>query len=77
MKIIICLFVQFSTGGKLSDLHPEHKFLRVKGGFLAVKVYRENNYPVLKVAQYDVNGNIVNVRSNNKKEIGDILCGLK
>ncbi len=77
MKIIICLFVQFSTGGKRSNLHHEHKFLRVRGGFLAVKISQENNYPVLKFAHYDVDGNIVNVRSNNKKEIGDILCGLK
>jgi len=39
---------------------PEHKFLRVKGGFLRGEVYRENNMPALKFQHYDVDGNVVN-----------------
>ena len=58
-----------AQGWKQSDLFPEHKFLRVKGGFLAVKVYRENNSPVLKFTHYDVDGNIVNEEVIKKYDI--------
>lgn len=41
------------------DKRPEHKFLRVKGGFLAVQVYQTNK-PTIKFMHCDVDGNIVN-----------------
>lgn len=59
---------EFSQGA-VSDSHaggweqdnkkPEHKFLRVKGGFLATKVYREVGVPKIKFLHYDVDGHIV------------------
>ncbi len=49
-----------AQGWDQNDKRPEHKFLRVKGGFLAVKVYREDNMPKIEFIHYDVDGNIVN-----------------
>ncbi|MGJ8737509.1 alkaline phosphatase D family protein, partial [Zobellia laminariae] len=49
-----------AQGWNQEDLRPEHKFLRVKGGFLAVNVYRENNEAVIEFTHYDVDGNEVN-----------------
>lgn len=48
-----------AQGWKQEDLRPEHKFLRVKGGFLAVKVYREKELPVIEFIHHDVDGNEV------------------
>ncbi len=60
---------EFSSGPG-SDAHaggwseenrmPDHRFLRVKGGYLICKVYRENDTPVLKFEHRDVEGNIMN-----------------
>ena len=36
------------------DKFPEHKFLRVKGGFLRGEVSRENNLPTLKFQHFDL-----------------------
>jgi alkaline phosphatase D len=41
------------------DVRPEHRFLRVKGGFLRGEVLRENGLPKLVFQHYDVDGNIV------------------
>lgn len=59
---------EFSTGPG-SDSHaggwpingkrPEHRFLRVKGGYLLGNVYRENGIPILKFQHCDVDGNVV------------------
>ena len=49
-----------AQGWDQNDRRPEHRFLRVKGGFLAVKVYREGNTPIVEFIHYDVDGNIVN-----------------
>jgi alkaline phosphatase D len=49
-----------AQGWSQDDKRPEHKFLRVNGGFLAVKIYRESNRPVIEFIHYDVDGNIVN-----------------
>lgn len=38
---------------------PEHRFLRVKGGFLKGSITRENNVPVLKFQHFDVKGKVV------------------
>ena len=47
-------------GWKQSDVRPEHRFLRVKGGFLRGHVSRENGSPTLTFQHIDVDGNVVN-----------------
>lgn len=49
-----------AQGWDKNDIRPEHKFLRVKGGFLGVKVYRENDEAIIEFIHYDVDGNEVN-----------------
>ncbi|WP_372774267.1 alkaline phosphatase [Mangrovibacterium sp.] len=46
-----------AQGWNEDDIKPEHKFLRVKGGFLAVNIYRENDQPMICFTHYDVDGN--------------------
>ncbi len=46
-------------GWNPNDLRPEHKFLRVKGGYLVGKVFTEKNVTKLKFEHRDVNGNKV------------------
>lgn len=48
------------------DRRPEHEFLRVKGGFLAVEVYRKENTPFITFSHRDVNGLIVHQHTMNK-----------
>lgn len=48
-----------AQGWDPNDLRPEHKFLRVKGGFLHVSVYRDNHVPIINFSHYDVDGTIV------------------
>ncbi|WP_010136386.1 alkaline phosphatase D family protein [Ochrovirga pacifica] len=49
-----------AQGWSPDDKKPEHKFLRVAGGFLGVKVYREKGKPIIEFIHYDVDGNEVN-----------------
>ncbi|MBB3700760.1 alkaline phosphatase D family protein [Flammeovirga yaeyamensis] len=49
-----------AQGWKQEDVRPEHKFLRVKGGFVAVNVFRENNIPTIEFVHFDCKGNEVN-----------------
>lgn len=46
-------------GWEQDDLRPEHRFLRVKGGFLFGKVTNTNNTQRLIFQHYDVDGNVV------------------
>ena len=46
-------------GWNQSDLRPEHRFLRVKGGYLAGKVTRLDKQAILTFQHCDVNGNVV------------------
>lgn len=46
-------------GWDQNDWRPEHRFLRVKGGFLNVKVYREKDQPRIDFIHYDVDGKIM------------------
>jgi len=46
-------------GWKPDDLRPEHRFLRVKGGYVAVEVNRENELPMIRFTHYDVEGKSV------------------
>lgn len=46
-------------GWNQQDVKPEHRFLRVKGGFLYGKVSYDNGTPTLTFQHRDVNGNVV------------------
>lgn len=46
-------------GWSQSDLRPEHRFLRVKGGFLVGKVTRLDDQAILIFQHCDVDGNVV------------------
>jgi alkaline phosphatase D len=49
------------AGGWSNDmLMPEHKYLNVTGGFLAVKSIRIDNNPHLILSHYSVDGDILN-----------------
>lgn len=48
-----------AQGWTANDIRPQHKFLRVKGGFLGVKVHRDEDGPTIKFIHYDVDGNEV------------------
>ena len=43
-----------------NDVRPEHRFLRVKGGFLGIRIHRENGNPRIAFTHFDVDGNVVN-----------------
>ncbi|MBM1108242.1 alkaline phosphatase D family protein [Aurantibacter crassamenti] len=49
-----------AQGWDPNDIRPEHKFLRVKGGFLAVNVFRDKKTPTIQFTHYDVDGAVVN-----------------
>lgn len=46
-------------GWSQSDFRPEHRFLRVKGGFLRGHVSNNSGKPALTFQHYDVDGNVV------------------
>lgn len=46
-------------GWKQENVLPEHRFLRVKGGYLIGKVYRDKKEVHLKFEHRDVDGNLV------------------
>ncbi|MCK0190678.1 alkaline phosphatase D family protein [Arenibacter sp. F20364] len=48
-----------SQGWDQEDMRPQHRFLRVNGGFLGVKITRESSQPEIKFIHYDVDGNEV------------------
>jgi len=50
---------QHAGGWSQEDYRPEHRFLRVKGGYLYGQVLRENGKPTLKFQHHDVDGNVV------------------
>ena len=52
-----------AQGWDQEDLRPEHEFLRVKGGFLAVQVDRENKIPRITFTHYNVDGTSVNSKT--------------
>lgn len=58
-------------GWSQNDLRPEHRFLRVKGGFLRGHVSRENGIPTLTFRHYDVDGNVVHEEVFIKKSRQD------
>jgi alkaline phosphatase D len=52
-----------AEGWSQSDVRPEHRFLRVKGGYLRGTVYREDNKVNIKFQHCDVDGNVVHEES--------------
>lgn len=48
-----------AEGWNQNDVRPEHRFLRVKGGYLRGSVMRQNEQVVLRMQHCDVDGNIV------------------
>jgi alkaline phosphatase D len=50
---------QHAGGWSQEDVRPQHRFLRVKGGFLRGHVSRENGIPMLVFQHMDVDGNVV------------------
>ncbi|MDB2606852.1 alkaline phosphatase D family protein [Zobellia sp.] len=55
-----------AQGWDPNDVRPEHKFLRVAGGFLTVKVHREQKQAVIEFTHYDVDGNVVHQEAVKK-----------
>ncbi|MGK7393692.1 MAG: alkaline phosphatase D family protein [Candidatus Cyclobacteriaceae bacterium M3_2C_046] len=45
-----------AQGWKPEDKRPTHRYLRVKGGFLAIQVVREDKIPVITFTHYNVDG---------------------
>ncbi len=54
-------------GWSQDDVMPEHRFLRVKGGFLSVKVERKDKKPQITFCHHDVDGNIVHTETIQRK----------
>lgn len=48
-----------SQGWKEGDMRPEHRFLRLKGGFLSIQVSRDSGKPQILFEHRDVLGNVV------------------
>lgn len=48
-----------AQGWDPDDYRPEHRFLRLKGGFLSIRVDRENGKPFIIFNHRDVDGNAV------------------
>ncbi len=58
---------EHAGGWNQANVFPEHRFLRVKGGFLKGSVYRENNEANLKFEHFDVDGNVVHTELFKRK----------
>jgi len=56
-----------AQGWDEDDVRPEHRFLRLKGGFLGVKVEREGGTPTIAFTHYDVEGKAVHAEKRNAK----------
>jgi alkaline phosphatase D len=56
-----------AEGWNQSDVRPEHRFLRVKGGYLQGSVYRESNVVRIVMRHRDVDGNIVHEEQFERK----------
>ncbi len=50
---------QHAGGWKQEDVRPEHRFLRVKGGYLFAKVFQEDGKAAISFQHHDVDGNMV------------------
>lgn len=57
-----------AQGWNPDNVKPEHRFLRVKGGFLATKVYREDDVPIINFMHYDVDGKLMHDEKISAKQ---------
>ncbi|MEX2232482.1 MAG: alkaline phosphatase D family protein [Cyclobacteriaceae bacterium] len=48
-----------AQGWDPDDVRPEHRFLRLKGGFLNIRVDRKNHRPLISFSHRDVDGKVV------------------
>jgi len=48
-----------AQGWRPDDRRAEHRFLRVAGGFVAARVWREDGQPQIEFTHYDVQGRVV------------------
>ncbi len=51
---------EHAGGWSQDDYRDQHRFLRVKGGFLTVETYRNQGAPTISFKHHDVDGNVVN-----------------
>ena len=61
---------QHAGGWEPDNKRPEHRFLRVKGGFLKGSVSRKDGLPTLVFEHFDVDGNVIHeeIFRNDKKD---------
>jgi alkaline phosphatase D len=50
-------------GFSMSQRGPEHRFLRIQGGFLSVEANRKDEKPVITFRHHDVQGKVVHEES--------------
>lgn len=55
-----------AEGWNQEDVRPEHKFLRVKGGYLRGSVFREDGDAIIRFQHCDIDGNVVHEESFSK-----------
>ena len=55
---------EHASGWRDQKVLPEHKYLKVQGGFLSIEIKRENNQPVLLARHHDVLGNTSHLDKN-------------
>ena len=74
MKYVCIIMNRFNRGNKIfkyelvkkykgkenSMKNNMHRYLKIIGGFLSVKVHREDNQPKISFRHHDVNGEIQN-----------------
>jgi alkaline phosphatase D len=56
-----------AEGWPQADLRPEHRILRVKGGYLRGNVFRTDDSVTIKLMHCDVDGNVVHEESFTRK----------
>jgi alkaline phosphatase D len=60
---------EHAGGWSQEDVRPQHRFLRVKGGFLRGFVSRESGSPTLTFQHIDVDGNVVHEEVFTKSQL--------
>jgi alkaline phosphatase D len=55
---------EHASGWRDQKVLPEHKYLKVQGGFLSVEIIRENNQPVLLARHHNVKGKTSHLDKN-------------
>ncbi|NDH17456.1 MAG: hypothetical protein EBY48_10360 [Opitutae bacterium] len=53
-----------ASGWKEEHRYPEHRYLKVQGGFLSIEVKREAGKPVLIATHHEVSGKPSNIDRN-------------